>query len=62
MEIKKGKYKNKENDQEVELVDIGHWTEGEPRAIAIFISKPFDIPQCCFLKTFKEKYVFISQT
>lgn len=57
MEVKRGKYKNKENTQEVELVDIGNWVESESRAIAIFIAKPFDIPQCCFLKTFKEKYV-----
>lgn len=59
MIMPKGKYKNNETGQEVELMDFGIWLEGESKLIVIFRPIPYDIPQCCLVKTFKEKYVFV---
>lgn len=62
MEIKRGIYKNIENGQEVELVDFGDWLdEGTTGVIAIFVTQPFERTRCCYLNTFIEKYVFVTE-
>lgn len=60
-ELKRGVYQDK-NGHQVRLIDIGRWIEeGGNRAVAIFETPPFDIPNVCFLKTFKETYTFVKE-
>ena len=59
MHIKRGKYKHNKKNEEVELIEIGHWEDGqETRAIAIYNSLTFDLTYCSYLDDFKKNYTY----